>query len=119
MTELMPSLCNDCVARNQCGNDDVKMCISYTKETKIKCDDCKFVEDCVDYGWKDCKKFTSKPSEPITNEEDLRTTNVDDMATMIATKLLELARHEYGMCDVVDREIVLEWLKQPHSEVAE
>lgn len=38
MTELMPSLCNDCVARNQCGNDDVKMCISYTKEAKIKCE---------------------------------------------------------------------------------
>ena len=54
--------------------------------------------------------------KPMTNEEYLRTANVDDMATMIATKLLELARHEYGMCDVVDREIVLEWLKQPHQD---
>ena len=25
---------------------------------KIKCDDCKFVDDCVDYGWQECKKFT-------------------------------------------------------------
>ena len=56
-----------------------------------------------------------EPKDPQTNEEYLRTVNVDDMATMIATKLLELARNEYGMCDVVDRKIVLEWLKQPHT----
>ena len=62
-----------------------------------------------------CGHFREEPKEPMTNEEYLRTANVDDMATMIATKLLELARHEYGMCDVVDREIVLEWLKQPHT----
>ena len=37
-----------------------------TEGVKIKCDDCKFVEDCVDYGWQDCKKFTPKPSEPMT-----------------------------------------------------
>ena len=36
---------------------------------KIKCDDCKFVEDCVDYGWEGCKKFTPAPSKPLTNEE--------------------------------------------------
>ena len=29
-----------------------------TDDIKIRCDDCKFVEDCVDYGWQDCKKFT-------------------------------------------------------------
>lgn len=55
----------------------------------------------------------------MTNEEYLRSANANDMATMIATKLLELARHEYGMCDVVDREIVLEWLKQPHNNEVE
>ena len=27
---------------------------------KIKCDYCKFVEDCVDYGWDGCRKFTPK-----------------------------------------------------------
>lgn len=65
----------------------------------------------------DCDRCNGKGViEPMTNEEYLRTANVDDMATMIATKLLELARHEYGMCDVVDREIVLEWLKQPHTK---
>ena len=37
-----------------------------TERVKIKCDDCKFVEDCVDYGWQDCKKFTPKPREPMT-----------------------------------------------------
>lgn len=38
-------------------------------DVKIKCDSCKFVDGCVDYGWSECKKFTQKPSEPITNEE--------------------------------------------------
>ena len=51
----------------------------------------------------------------MTNEEWLRSASSNDMATMIATKLLELARHEYGMCDVVDRDIVLEWLKEKHD----
>ena len=35
-------------------------------DVKIRCDDCKFVEDCVDYGWQECKKFTPTPSEPMT-----------------------------------------------------
>ena len=38
-------------------------------DVKIRCDDCKFVENCVDYGWQECKKFTPTPSEPMTNEE--------------------------------------------------
>lgn len=115
MTELIPSLCNDCVARSQCGNDDVKMCASYIKEIKIKCDDCKFVDNCVDYGWDGCRKFTPKPSEPMTNEEYLRSANVNDMARCIATKLLELARREYGIYDVVDYATIFEWLKQSHT----
>ena len=52
----------------------------------------------------------------MTNEEYLRTANVNDMARCIATKLLELARHEYGIYDVVDYATVFEWLKQPHKE---
>ena len=32
---------------------------------KIKCDDCKFVKNCVDYGWQECKIFTPKPREQI------------------------------------------------------
>ena len=50
---------------------------------KIKCDDCKFVEDCVDYGWKDCKKFTPAPSEPMTNEEYIRTCSTGELAALI------------------------------------
>ena len=37
-----------------------------TECVKIRCDDCKFVENCVDYGWQECKKFTPKPREPMT-----------------------------------------------------
>ena len=48
-------------------------------DVKIKCDDCKFVEDCVDYGWKDCKKFTQKPSEPMTNEEWIKSLDTEGL----------------------------------------
>ena len=51
-----------------------------------------------------------------TNEEFLRSASANDMARCIATKLLELARHEYGIYDVVDYATVFEWLKQPHNE---
>ena len=30
------ALCNDCVCRNQCGNDNVTFCISYVKEVPTK-----------------------------------------------------------------------------------
>ena len=50
-----------------------------------------------------------------TNEEYLRSANVNDMARCIATKLLELARHEYGIYDVVDYATVFEWLKEKHE----
>lgn len=45
---------------------------------KIKCDDCKFVEDCVDYGWEGCKKFTQK--QPHTNEEWLKMMTTEQLA---------------------------------------
>ena len=92
MTELMPSLCNDCVARNQCGNDNVKMCASYTEEVKIKCDGCKFVDGCVDYGWSECKKFTQKPSTPMTNEEYLKSLDTEQLAEFIATQCADAIR---------------------------
>ena len=118
MTELMPSLCNDCVARNQCGNDDVKMCISYTKETKIKCDDCKFVENCVDYGWKDCKKFTQKATEPMNNEEWLHTMNAEQLAeflVMIQMSVMHPVKRGAVDMEKFIEEVVM-WLKQPHKE---
>lgn len=51
-----------------------------------------------------------------TNEEWLRSASANDMARCIATKLLELARHEYGIYDVVDYATIFEWLKQPHTD---
>ena len=50
----------------------------------------------------------------MTNEEYLRSANVNDMARCIATKLLELARREYGIYDVVDYATIFEWLKEIH-----
>ena len=52
---------------------------------------------------------------PMTNEEYIRTANVNDMARCIATKLLELAKHEYGIYDVVDYATIFEWLKEKHE----
>ena len=54
---------------------------------------------------------------PDNNENWLRSASANDMARCIATKLCELARHEYGVYDVVDYATVLEWLKQPHREI--
>lgn len=108
MTELMPSLCNDCISRNQCGKDDVKMCASYIKEIKIKCDDCKFVENCVDYGWDGCKKFTPTPSTPQTNEEWLRTLPADERVKEILSRGF--------MTEKRTAEEFVEWLKQPHQD---
>ena len=126
MTELMHSLCNDCVARNQCGKDDVKMCISYTKEIKIKCDDCKFVEDCVDYGWEGCKKFTQK--QPHTNEEWLRTATTEQLAEFVVKAMILYDNSTMTVLEAIKNamkndvklsnyfmESLLEWLKQPHT----
>lgn len=122
MTELMPSLCNDCISRNQCGKDDVKMCVSYIKEIKIRCDDCKFVGECVDYGWGGCRKFTPTPKQPLTHFQRITQTeetlaewlgeNVDYCRTMwywACDKCDWSKKHESCMND---KEKWLEWLKQ-------
>ena len=90
-----------------------------TEYVKIKCDDCKFVEDCVDYGWEDCKKFTQKPSEPMTNEEWLRSATTEQLADAFfdyryinATPRQRLwlsASEDFIKCGI------MEWLKQPHT----
>ena len=69
---------------------------------------CPYVKKC-------CPAVWDKSGEPMTNEEYLRTANVNDMARCIATKLLELARHEYGIYDVVDYATIFEWLKEKHE----
>ena len=86
--------------------------------TKIKCDDCKFVEDCVDYGWQECKKFTPKPSEPMTNEEYIHSLNTEHLAEWISKVTIDAWFRQ------VNNELPkpngakewAEWLKQPHEE---
>ena len=39
--------------------------IEEVEQTKIKCDDCKHADDCVDYGWQGCKKFTPREAEHL------------------------------------------------------
>ena len=38
-----------------------------TEHVKIRCDDCMFGEECTDYGWEMCRKFTPIPNKPLTN----------------------------------------------------
>ena len=63
-----------------------------------------------------CDKCHGTGEIEMTNEEYLRSANVNDMARCIATKLLELARHEYGIYDVVDYATIFEWLKEKHDD---
>lgn len=88
-----------------------------TESVKIKCDDCKFVDDCVDYGWDGCKKFTQKASEPLTNEEWLHTLNTEQLAEFINYIACQCSINKpcklcNGWCHKDDVE---KWLKQPHT----
>lgn len=83
---------------------------------KIRCDDCKFVEDCVDYGWDGCRKFTPKPSEQMTNEQWLRSATFEEMAGAIYewhSAGYTTGRVGLGLNPVTE---VVEWLKQPHTK---
>ena len=94
--------------------------------TKIMCDDCKFVEDCVDYGWEDCKKFTPAPSEPMTNEEYIKSLNTEQLAEWLANTfdlcgagcskcfVKELCFDEHN--NKMPNDLMFEWLKKPHKE---
>lgn len=89
-------------------------------DIKIRCDDCKFVEDCADYGWDGCRKFTPKPSKPMTNEEYIHSLNTEQLA--------EWLRGVYWHCHEIDCEHcnypwrcmekgdIVEWLEQPYKE---
>lgn len=87
-----------------------------TECEKIKCDDCKFVEDCVDYGWEVCKKFTQKASEPQTNEEwfDSLTTNEKayHLSDICAWAMEEFRCGNTEKANITYWEM---WLKQPHQ----
>ena len=93
------------------GSGEVQM----TNEIKIRCDDCKFQENCVDYGWQDCKKFTPKPSEPMTNEEYLKSCNTEQLADVIADFYLLGFTHGYNQMDITSRTKWTEWLKEIHE----
>ena len=85
---------------------------------KIKCDDCKFVDDCVDYGWQECKKFTQKASEPMTNEEYIKSLNTEQFADkltdfsfwLVPTIPTEDKREQV-------RKRIENWLKEKHDEM--
>lgn len=86
-----------------------------TERVKIKCDDCKFVDDCVDYGWDGCRKFTPAQSEPQTNEEMLRGCTFEEMAGAI---------YEWYSQGYIEGKVgkqlssvtrVVEWLKEIHK----
>ena len=95
-------------------------------DVKIRCDDCKFVDNCVDYGWDGCKKFTPTPSEPMTNEEWIKQCTTEQLAEFLADKcneVVDFVLHEVdenaGDIEPDDywyrQSVVAEWLKQPHT----
>ena len=81
-----------------------------TERVKIKCDDCKFVEDCVDYGWQGCKKFTPAPSTPMTNEEWLRNLSFNELARVLYCMIINGERIR------PDLAYIKQWLKEKHNE---
>ncbi len=85
-----------------------------TEYVKIKCDDCKFVDDCVDYGWKMCSKFTTKPKPIVeqTNEEWFCQLSTEEKAKWLEDKMTWAAQ-EQGTFTAKGWE---KWLKQPRKE---
>lgn len=84
-------------------------------DVKIKCDDCKFVEDCVDYGWQECKKFTPTPSEPMTNEQWFCSLSTEEKAKFLR-KIYRDGRDDYvGEWYEQTEADFVEWLKEIHK----
>ena len=95
---------------------------------KIKCDDCKFVDDCVDYGWEGCKKFTQKASEQMTNKEWIKSANTEQLAEFLIVSIKnckscasgigadEVADCPFGECGCHFKDEVIKWLNQPHTD---
>ena len=79
---------------------------------KIKCDDCKFVEDCVDYGWDGCKKFTQKQQH--TNEEWFDELSTEEKAEFFCT--VQNCLTIYGD-HIATHEDWVKWLKEKHNGV--
>lgn len=101
-------------------------------DVKIKCDSCKFVDGCVDYGWGECKKFTQKPSELITNEEWFCQLTTEEKAKWLTNSgFLTCTLRDCEDCKYYDKnsddcidgyeathdtQMWVEWLKQPHNK---
>ena len=86
-------------------------------DVKIRCDDCKFVENCVDYGWQECRKFTPKPSEQMTNEEWFCSLPTEKKAKVLACEFV-VACDDYAYSnnkETWNEKYWVEWLKQPHK----
>ena len=97
-----------------------------TEGVKIKCDDCKFVENCVDYGWDGCRKFTPTPNEPMTNEEWLSLLSTKEKAKFICNLMKgdDLYLGVMSARDMIKDElnhgkdgsfVIYEWLKEIHN----
>jgi hypothetical protein len=90
-----------------------------TEHVKIKCDDCKFVDDCVDYGWEGCKKFTQKASEAQTNEEWFAGLSTKEKAKVLANATYSsacLATEILFFGKEGEQKKWGKWLEQPHRE---
>ncbi len=82
---------------------------------KIRCDDCKFQENCVDYGWDGCKKFTPKPSEPMTNEEWMKLVSVSEAIGYFCYKALGSDGCNACRLNTKEKCRLNEWLKEKHD----
>lgn len=86
------------------------------------CDGCLHKHYCADYGEKliHCEYF-----EPMTEQEYLQTCNTEQLAEYILNVWLDGALNvnaEFGLNEAQiekHKGYIYEWLKQPHSEVAE
>lgn len=96
-----------------------------TEYVKIRCDDCKFGEECGDYGWEMCKKFTPIPKQPQTNFQ--RITESEEVLAEFIVKACMIAEQDQAcsLLDVYKRAMstdyklnvfltkeLIEWLKQ-------
>ena len=91
-----------------------------TECVKIKCDDCNFVEDCVDYGWSGCKKFTPAPSGVQTNEEWIKQCTTEQLAEFILNTLERTNKITLVVMDalingMVEQKAIEVWLKEKHD----
>lgn len=86
---------------------------------RIKCDNCKFALECVDYGWDGCKKYTPMPKQPQTNFDRI-TASAESLAEFISDSIYDCvdgADEESYSCSICpmhwcSKQDVLEWLKE-------